>query len=69
MATAFALYLGVALGFTLLFSLVRPRHRLIYAPKTKHADESHAPPPLGNGFLSWLKPVTTTKEDYFKEKF
>lgn len=66
--TAFALYVGVALGLTLLFSLVRPRHRLVYAPKTKHADEAHAPPPLGNGFFSWIKPVTTTKEAYLMDR-
>ena len=60
--TAFALYLGLAAGLTVLFSLVRPRHRLVYAPKTKHADEAHAPPPIGSGILSWIKPVTSAKE-------
>lgn len=66
--TAFALYLGIAFGLTVLFSLVRPRHRLVYAPKTKHADEAHAPPPLGNGFFSWIKPVTTAKEAYLMDR-
>jgi hypothetical protein len=60
--TAFTLYLGLALGLTVLFSLVRPRHRLVYAPKTKHADQAHAPPPIGSGILSWIKPVTSAKE-------
>jgi calcium permeable stress-gated cation channel len=66
--TAFALYLGLALGLALLFSLVRPRHRLVYAPKTKHADAQHAPPPMGNGIFSWIKPVTTAKEPFLVER-
>lgn len=66
--TAFALYLGLALGLTVVFSLIRPRHRLVYAPKTKHADEAHAPPPIGTGLLSWIKPVTTAKESYLMDR-
>ncbi|RAH72387.1 putative DUF221 domain protein [Aspergillus aculeatinus CBS 121060] len=46
----------------LLFSLFRPRHSLVYAPKVKHADKRHTPPPVGKSFFAWLKPVVRTKE-------
>lgn len=52
----------VAVIFTLLFSLFRPRHSVIYAPKVKHADRRHTPPPVGKGFFAWVKPVLGTKE-------
>ena len=45
-----------------MFSLFRPRHSVVYAPKVKHADHKHTPPPVGRGFFSWLKPVLRTKE-------
>ena len=46
----------------LLFSLFRPRHSVVYAPKTKHADHKHSPPPIGRGIFAWFKPVLRTKE-------
>lgn len=65
-ASALWVSLGTSLGsfvlLALLFSLVRPRHSLVYAPKIKHADQKHAPPPVGKGFFSWLKPVIHTRE-------
>jgi calcium permeable stress-gated cation channel len=68
LVTAFGLYLGLSVFLALLFSLVRPRHRLVYAPKTKHADEKHAPPPMGNGVFSWIGPVNNAKEPYLAER-
>ena len=54
------------MGFTVLiaiaFSLLRPYNSVVYAPKLKHADEKHAPPPMGKGMFAWFKPVVTTKE-------
>jgi hypothetical protein len=41
---------------------------VVYAPRLKHADEKHAPPQLGKGFFSWVKPVIKTREPYFVEK-
>lgn len=59
--------LGTSLGFTaitaVLFSALRPYNQIVYAPKLKHADDKHAPPPVGTGYLAWLKPLWTTKED------
>ncbi|ERF71770.1 hypothetical protein EPUS_01685 [Endocarpon pusillum Z07020] len=65
-ANAFWASLGTSLGATfllaLIFSLFRPRHSLVYAPKIKHADAKHAPPPIEKGIFSWMKPVLRTKE-------
>jgi calcium permeable stress-gated cation channel len=59
--------LGTSIGITfllaLLFSLFRPRHNVIYAPKLKHADQKHSPPPVGKGLFAWLHPVLHTKEE------
>ncbi|KAM5472997.1 hypothetical protein MauCBS54593_002710 [Microsporum audouinii] len=54
---------GVTAGLALLFSLVRPRNSVVYAPKLKHADKSHAPPPLGKGIFAWITPIIKLKED------
>ncbi|KAJ5760704.1 hypothetical protein N7520_007860 [Penicillium odoratum] len=54
--------IGISILLALLFSLFRPRHSLVYAPKVKHADQRHAPPPVGKGFFSWIKPVISTRE-------
>ena len=35
----------------------------MYAPKLKHADEKHAPPPLGKGIFAWVVPLWTTSEE------
>ncbi|KAL5357708.1 hypothetical protein BJX96DRAFT_172782 [Aspergillus floccosus] len=53
---------GLALVLALCFSLFRPRHSVVYAPKVKHADRRHTPPPVGKGFFAWLQPVIRTKE-------
>lgn len=58
--------LGTSVGFTFLiaiaFSFLRPYNSVVYAPKLKHADEAHAPPPLGKGLFAWFSPVVKTKE-------
>ncbi|KAL2829658.1 hypothetical protein BDW59DRAFT_141755 [Aspergillus cavernicola] len=53
---------GFAILLALLFSLFRPRHTVVYAPKVKHADRRHTPPPAGRGFFAWIWPVIRTKE-------
>ncbi|KAG7123714.1 hypothetical protein HYQ44_002350 [Verticillium longisporum] len=37
----------------------------VYAPKTKHADEKHAPPPIGRKLWSWVFPLWSTTEYEF----
>jgi hypothetical protein len=58
--------LGTSIGFTVLitiaFSLLRPYNSVVYAPKLKHADDRHAPPPMGRGFFAWFGPLVKTKE-------
>ncbi|EEP82553.1 conserved hypothetical protein [Uncinocarpus reesii 1704] len=60
--------LGVTLGLALLFSLFRPRNSVVYAPKLKHADRKHAPPPLGKGMFAWITPIIKTREDEILDK-
>ncbi|KAK8048865.1 hypothetical protein PG994_010595 [Apiospora phragmitis] len=60
--SALATSLGLTLGIALFFSLVRPYHSVVYAPKLKHADEKHAPPPIGKGYFAWITPLWKTNE-------
>jgi hypothetical protein len=57
---------GTSIGFTALiaiaFSFLRPYNSVVYAPKLKHADEKHAPPPVGRGVFAWVTPVLRTTE-------
>jgi hypothetical protein len=58
--------LGTSIGFTafiaIAFCFLRPYNSVVYAPKLKHADEAHTPPPMGKGIFAWFKPVVSTKE-------
>lgn len=71
-ASSIGVAVGYSLGITavtvLYFSLIRPRHHIVYEPKVKYADKKHCPPPLGNGFFDWIKPIMNTKEDVIIEK-
>ncbi|KAH7350195.1 DUF221 family protein [Plectosphaerella cucumerina] len=57
--------LAVTFGLALAFSLLRPYNQAVYAPKLKHADEKHAPPPIDRKIWSWFKPVWSTTEYEF----
>jgi len=69
---AFWASLATSLGFSaalaLLFCFVRPRNNIVYAPRLKNADKDHAPPPLGKGLFSWVKPVNKASESFLMEK-
>ncbi|KAK6866055.1 hypothetical protein PG995_002583 [Apiospora arundinis] len=60
--SALATSLGLTLGIALFFSLIRPYHSVVYAPKLKHADEKHAPPPIGKGYFAWFTPLWKTND-------
>ncbi|KAK8209743.1 putative DUF221 domain protein [Phyllosticta capitalensis] len=60
--------LGAAVIFALLFCLFRPYNNTVYAPRLKHADEKHAPPPIKKGVFDWVQPVLKTKEQLLVEK-
>ncbi|EAQ88310.1 hypothetical protein CHGG_04929 [Chaetomium globosum CBS 148.51] len=54
--------LGVTAAIAICFSFLRPYNSVVYAPKLKHADEKHAPPPLGKGVFAWVVPLWSTSE-------
>lgn len=54
--------------FALLFCILRPYNGTVYAPRLKHADEKHAPPPVDKGVFSWVSPVVKTREQVLSEK-
>ncbi|KAI1425313.1 hypothetical protein F5Y12DRAFT_380713 [Xylaria sp. FL1777] len=60
--SALATSVGITVVTALIFSFVRPYNTVIYAPKLKHADEKHAPPPIGKGFFAWVMPLWRTTE-------
>ncbi|KAK4140377.1 uncharacterized protein C8A04DRAFT_15013 [Dichotomopilus funicola] len=59
---ALASSLGITAAIAVCFSFLRPYNSVVYAPKLKHADEKHAPPPLGKGVLAWVFPLWSTSE-------
>ncbi|KAI5202790.1 hypothetical protein E4T39_04449 [Aureobasidium subglaciale] len=69
---AFWSALGTSLGgsalIACLFCFARPYNSVVYAPRSRHADVKHAPPPVGKGVLDWLSPVIKTKEQELVEK-
>ena len=60
--TALGTSLGFTAGIAILFSLLRPYNQAVYAPRLKHADEKHAPPPIGKKIWSWVKPLWNSSE-------
>ncbi|KAI9709698.1 MAG: hypothetical protein M1820_003100 [Bogoriella megaspora] len=72
LSSSFLSALGISIGLTIIitlaFSVLRPYNAVTYAPKLKHADEKHALPPVGKGFVDWVKPVTQTREQQLVDK-
>ncbi|KAI8633894.1 DUF221-domain-containing protein [Xylariaceae sp. FL1651] len=66
--SSFGYSFGAALLFALLFCILRPYNGTVYAPRLKHADEKHAPPPVEKGVFSWVSPVVKTHEQVLAEK-
>jgi hypothetical protein len=50
-----------------VFLLVRPFNSTVYAPRLRHTDEKHRPPPLGKGLFAWYRPVFSNNEDQYME--
>ncbi|KAE8229330.1 hypothetical protein CF326_g5702 [Tilletia indica] len=51
-------WIGFSLATILLFQLLRPNNKIVYAPKVKYAEkEEKAPPKVADGFFSWLPPL------------
>ncbi|KAF2133487.1 DUF221-domain-containing protein [Dothidotthia symphoricarpi CBS 119687] len=47
------------------FMLLRPHVSAVYAPRLRHADEKHRPPPLDNKPFAWYHPIFKTNEDQY----
>lgn len=62
MLSALAISLGFTAFATIFFSLLRPYHQALYAPRSKHADDQHAPPPIGKQPWAWFTPLWKTTE-------
>lgn len=63
-ASSLIFSLGVSLVLLFVFSALRPRNNVVYAPKVKYADEKHQPPRLDNTPWAWIKPVVMLNEEY-----
>ncbi|KAF2487927.1 hypothetical protein BDY17DRAFT_320437 [Neohortaea acidophila] len=50
------------------FCFIRPYNNVVYAPRAKHADSKHAPPPIDRGLFGWIKTLIKTKEPELVEK-
>ncbi|KAI0201983.1 hypothetical protein F4808DRAFT_91076 [Astrocystis sublimbata] len=66
--SSFGYSFGAAVLFALLFCILRPYNGTVYAPRLKHTDEKHAPPPVDKGVFSWVSPVVKTREQVLAEK-
>ncbi|CAA9966376.1 hypothetical protein P3342_013083 [Pyrenophora teres f. teres] len=62
--TSFAMTAAIFVGFILL----RPFNTIVYAPRLRHSDEKHRPPPLDKSLFAWYRPVFKTNEPEYVEK-
>ncbi|KAF1947595.1 DUF221-domain-containing protein [Clathrospora elynae] len=62
--TSFAITTVIFLAFLLL----RPFNTVVYAPRLRHTDEKHRPPPMGKGLFAWFHPVFKTNEDEYVDR-
>lgn len=62
--------LGISAALFVIWVLLRPYHSRVYAPKLRYAISNgrNAPPKVGKGFFSWIKPVMKCKEDDLVDK-
>lgn len=57
--------LAITAAIFLVFCVLRPFNQIVYAPRLRHADEKHRPPPMGKSLFAWWKPVFgTTEREY-----
>ncbi|KAH7139423.1 hypothetical protein B0J11DRAFT_42884 [Dendryphion nanum] len=60
--------LAITSAIFLVFLLIRPFNSTVYAPKLRHSDEKHRPPPMNKGLFAWVNPVFKYNEDEYVEK-
>ncbi|CAI6340245.1 unnamed protein product [Periconia digitata] len=49
----------------LAFCILRPWNQVVYAPRLRHADDKHKPPPMDKSLFAWYKPVFKTAEEQY----
>ncbi|SNX85875.1 uncharacterized protein MEPE_04584 [Melanopsichium pennsylvanicum] len=55
-------FAALAIFTLLMFQILRPNNKIVYAPKYKYAEDGKAPPKASEGFFGWLPPVIKYKE-------
>ncbi|KAF1959527.1 DUF221-domain-containing protein [Byssothecium circinans] len=57
--------LAITAAVFLAFCILRPWNQIVYAPRLRHADEKHRPPPMDKSLFAWYKPVFKTAEEQY----
>lgn len=55
--------LSITAAIFVAFCVLRPFNQIVYAPRLRHADEKHRPPPMDKSLFAWYKPVFRTTEE------
>ncbi|KAK8041236.1 hypothetical protein PG994_014243 [Apiospora phragmitis] len=66
--SSFGYSIAAAVVLALLFCLLRPYNKAVYAPRLKHSKGEKAPPPLQPGVFGWVSPVLKTRDQVLVEK-
>ncbi|KAJ4305113.1 hypothetical protein N0V90_000643 [Kalmusia sp. IMI 367209] len=62
---AIATSLCITAAIFLAFCILRPWNEIVYAPRLRHADEKHKPPPMDKSLFAWFRPVFKTNEQEY----
>lgn len=68
MIASLATSIPLTLAMAILFCFLRPYNNVVYAPRARHADSKHAPPPVNKGLFGWIPPLIRTKEQDLVDK-
>ncbi|KNC99770.1 uncharacterized protein SPPG_05148 [Spizellomyces punctatus DAOM BR117] len=66
--TAAGLQTAISIGLFIGFSLLRPRNKIVYEPRSKFAPEQKRPQPLSGIPTAWLRPTLFTNENQLVDK-
>ncbi|KAK8120213.1 hypothetical protein PG999_004333 [Apiospora kogelbergensis] len=67
--SSFGYSISGAVLCAVLFCLLRPHNKTIYAPRLKHiSDGKRVPPAISNGVFGWVQPVVKTRDQALVEK-
>jgi hypothetical protein len=59
---AMATSMSITAAIFLAFCILRPWNEVVYAPRLRHVDEKHKPPPMDKSLFAWFQPVFKTNE-------